>query len=362
MYNINYFKNLKTMNDYKPIINLIGSEKFFLENLKKVPDKNRLKEWSRNLELKLKEEFQNYPVVYYIFKYREIEDNFEFDLNNALRTLEKIEEYFEKKSEDLPPHIEDLLSKILDLLKNSEEFDSKNLNIRDFEIWENEVGDFIEMHFIGAFSEDFQRITNSEYKGTVIEDGKEKIKEYIPVVWSHLANIRNILLEIMFELGKKNIKIIKNKKSIRSKMRCFLLDKPECSEIINLYEDWIFEAYDYSDEITEKAVNEINKVLSQFNLIPKPAKDYRRSKDFMCKICQMTQESKYFLADISGFNKNVILETGIAIGLSKKVFIISRDDPKEISDLERSEITIYTKDNLDKLKLDFMSLLKNELP
>lgn len=350
------------MNNYKLVLDFIESEKSFLRELKKVPDKNRLKEWSRNLELKLKKEFENYPVVYYIFKYRGIRDNFEFDLNNALRTLEKIGEYFEKKSEDLPHYIEDLLSKTLNLLKNSEEFDSKNLKIRDFEIWENEVGDFLEMYFIGAFSEDFQRITNSEYKKTIIMDAKETVLELIPVVLSHLANIRSILLEIAFELSKKNTKIIKNKKLIRSKMRCFLLDKPECSEIINLYESWIFEAYDYSDEITEKAVNEINKVLSQFNLIPKPAKDYRRSKDFMCKICQMIQESKYFLADISGFNKNVVLETGIAIGLSKKVFIISRDDPKEISDLERSEITIYTKNNLDKLKLDFMSLLKNELP
>lgn len=350
------------MNNYKPIINLLGSEKFFLEKLRKVPDKNRLKEWSRNLELKLKKEFENYPEIYYIFKYRETEDNFEFDLNNALKTLEKIEEYFAKKLEDIPPHIEDLLSKTLDLLKNSEEFDLKNINIRDFEIWENEVGNFIEMYFIGAFSADLQRITNSEYKRTVTMDGKETVRVSIPVVWSHLANIRNILLEIMFELGKNNTRIIKNRKLIRSKIRCFLLDKPECSEPINLYENWIFEAYDYSDEITENAVNEINKVLSQFNLIPKSAKDYRRSKDFMCKICQMIQESKYFLADISGFNKNVVLETGIAIGLSKKVFIISRGDPKEISDLERSEMTIYTKDNLDKLKLDFMSLLKNELP
>jgi len=350
------------MNNHKHLIDLIEPEKSFLNQIKEHPDKNRLKDWSRNFELILKQESRSYPEIYYFFRYREITDNFEVDINNDLKTLEEIENYLEEKSDNLPSHINDLFDRSLNFLENSEKFDSKNLKRRDFEIWENDVGNFLEMSFIDSFINDFRKLTESECKTIVISDGKERIRDEIPVVWSHLANIRSLLLEIIFKLGKNDERIINMKKPAINKIRCFLLDRPECSEDISPNKNWIFEAYNYSDKDTENTINNINNtVLSQFDLIPKSAGHYRRSKDFMCKICQLIQESKYFLADLSDYNKNVILETGIAIGLSKKVFIISRHELKEMSDLIRSEIIIYSKDNIDKLKLNFISLLKNEL-
>lgn len=64
--------------------------------------------------------------------------------------------------------------------------------------------------------------------------------------------------------------------------------------------------------------------------------------DIMCKVCQAIQESGIVLANISGWNPNVVFELGLAYGLGKNAILIKNkkeDVPVDIRGLEFIEYT-----------------------
>ncbi|MHB8277474.1 MAG: hypothetical protein ACYDIA_07455 [Candidatus Humimicrobiaceae bacterium] len=143
-------------------------------------------------------------------------------------------------------------------------------------------------------------------------------------------------------------------------MKCFLLGTQLCNKDIRIKENWVFLAYDYGNKEIEKVIKSgIFPVLKEFKLESKVAKDLKVNYDFMCKICKLIQESKYFIADITGLNFNVGFELGIATGIGRDSIIIANKNAKEASDLKRSEAIRYNMENMEEFKSDFSDMLKN---
>lgn len=103
----------------------------------------------------------------------------------------------------------------------------------------------------------------------------------------------------------------------------------------------------------------VSTALKEFGLKPIIAKDVKVNYDFMCKICKLIQESKYFIADITGLNFNVGFELGIAVGIGRDSIIIADKSAKEASDLKRNEAIKYSLENTESFKHDLVEMIKN---
>lgn len=142
-------------------------------------------------------------------------------------------------------------------------------------------------------------------------------------------------------------------------MKCYLTGNKECNLNIKEKKDQIFIAYNYKYKNVEKVIEEaIIPALNELNIKYKIAKLEIRTKDFFCKICELIQESKYFLVNLTNPTFNVGLELGLALGLDKEVILIASKRTKLPSDLVRQEVIFYGKD-LEKLKKDFIKCFEN---
>jgi hypothetical protein len=142
-------------------------------------------------------------------------------------------------------------------------------------------------------------------------------------------------------------------------MKCYLTGNKVCNLNIKEKPDQIFIAYNYKYKNVEKSVEEvIIPALNQLNIEYKIAKLEIRTKDFFCKICELIQQSRLFLANLTNPTFNVGLELGLALGLDKEVILIASTRTKLPSDLIRQEVIFYSKD-MDKLKNDFIKCIKN---
>jgi len=142
-------------------------------------------------------------------------------------------------------------------------------------------------------------------------------------------------------------------------IKCFITGTPFCNQNIMLRDNWVFLAYDYSNKDIEKIMGVVSSVLNEFELEPKIAKDVKVNYDFMCKICKLIQESKYFIADITGLNFNVGFELGIAVGIGRDSIIIAEKSSKEASDFKRTEAIKYSLENTEEFKNNFKKMIKN---
>lgn len=137
-------------------------------------------------------------------------------------------------------------------------------------------------------------------------------------------------------------------------MKCYLTGHKVCNLSMKEKQDQIFIAYNYKYKNVEKTINDaIIPALDQLNIKYKIAKQEIRTKDFYCKICELIQQSKYFLANLTNPTFNVGLELGLALGLDKEIILIASTRTKLPSDLVRQEVIFYGKD-LNKLKDDFI--------
>ncbi len=142
-------------------------------------------------------------------------------------------------------------------------------------------------------------------------------------------------------------------------MKCYLTGHKVCNLKIKEKKDQIFIAYNYKYKNVEKIIEEaVIQVLNRLSIKYKIAKLEIRTKDFFCKICELIQESKYFLVNLTNPNFNVGLELGLALGLDKEVILIASKRTKLPSDLVRQEVILYGK-NLEKLKRDFIECFEN---
>ena len=142
-------------------------------------------------------------------------------------------------------------------------------------------------------------------------------------------------------------------------MKCYLTGHKVCNLDIKEKPDQIFIAYNYKYKNVERTIEEaIIPALNNLKLNYKIAKLEIRTKDFFCKICELIQESKYFLANLTKPTFNVGLELGLALGLDKSIILIASKRTRLPSDLVRQEVIFYNKD-MGKLKQDFIKCFKN---
>ncbi|MCL4378715.1 MAG: hypothetical protein M1409_10150 [Actinobacteria bacterium] len=142
-------------------------------------------------------------------------------------------------------------------------------------------------------------------------------------------------------------------------MKCYLTGHKVCSLDTKENPDQIFIAYNYKYKNVEATIEKaIIPALNNLKLNYKIAKLEIRTKDFFCKICELIQESKYFLANLTNPTFNVGLELGLALGLDKSIILIASSRTKLPSDLVRQEVIFYNKD-MGRLKQDFIKCFKN---
>jgi hypothetical protein len=142
--------------------------------------------------------------------------------------------------------------------------------------------------------------------------------------------------------------------------KCFLTGSFTCNKEITPNQNGVFLAYEYDNENIYKIIeNYVKPILADYKLEPIIAGEKKFNYDFMCKICKLIQESKYFIADITGLNFNVGFELGIASGLGKDTIIIADEASKESSDLKRTEAIRYKSDNLEDFKKNLYQMISN---
>ncbi len=142
-------------------------------------------------------------------------------------------------------------------------------------------------------------------------------------------------------------------------MKCYITGSKDCNLKIEENSRQIFIAYNYKYKNVEKIIEQaVFPAVRQAGLKYKVARLEVRTKDFFCKICELIQESKYFLANLTNPTFNVGLELGLALGLEKEVILIASRRTRIPSDLIRQEVIFYSKDMKD-LKTKILDCIRN---
>lgn len=142
-------------------------------------------------------------------------------------------------------------------------------------------------------------------------------------------------------------------------MRCYVTGSKTCSLKIEGNSRQIFVAYNYKSKNVEKVIEQaVFPAVRQAGLKYKVARLEVRTKDFFCKICELIQESKYFLANLTNPTFNVGLELGLALGLEKEVILIASRRTRIPSDLVRQEVIFYSK-NMEDLQIKLVNCIKD---
>ena len=142
-------------------------------------------------------------------------------------------------------------------------------------------------------------------------------------------------------------------------MKCYLTGSKICSLKIKENPNRIFIAYNYKYKNVEKVIEEtVFPAIKQAGMNYKVARLEVRTKDFFCKICELIQGSKYFLANLTNPTFNVGLELGLALGLEKEIILIASRRTRIPSDLVRQEVIFYSKD-MEELQAKLIGCIKD---
>jgi len=344
--------------NYKNIIDFINCR---LSELDQVKNPTDLKTIEGFIEINLKADLRLLPELIYFYKFREITENFEIDLQNEINILILIKSLLGKLAlkTEINPEVIKLKSGLTNLLQESEIFDNNKIDDDKFCLWEFKLKKiFDNFEFTFDFKSDFERNVSIRYKDFQIYDGRNNLEIIIPFLQDRLSHQRSLILRILKNLIEIGKEIFEEKKLYN--FHCFVVDSPICNRNIVEKDNQVFVAYDYKDKDIKSIVNYIIPILESHNLKPIIASDKIVNYDFMCKICGLIQESKYILAEISVQNLNVGLELGLAIGFQKKTMLIANKNSKEVGDLKRTDSVRYG-DDLIELKNDFEKMLKSIL-
>lgn len=143
-------------------------------------------------------------------------------------------------------------------------------------------------------------------------------------------------------------------------MRCYLTGSKACSLKIKEDPRQMFIAYNYKYKNVEKVIEQaVFPAIKKAGLKYKVARLEIRTKDFFCKICELVQGSRYFLANLTNPTFNVGLELGLALGLEKEIILIASRRTKIPSDLIRQEVIFYSRD-LEDLKDRIIRCIKSD--
>lgn len=141
-------------------------------------------------------------------------------------------------------------------------------------------------------------------------------------------------------------------------MRCYLTDTKDCGLKIKEKPNHVFIAYNYKYKNVQSIIEDgVIPAFKALKIVHKIAKEEIRTKDFFCKICELIQGSRYFLANLTNPTFNVGLELGLALGLNKDIILIAHKRTRLPSDLIRQEVIFYSKDP-EELKDKLEKMLK----
>jgi len=334
-----------------------------LKEVKTVNSKNELELVKRHLRLSLETDLkEGFPDILYFYEFREKIDNFEDDRRNEIAVLNSVINLIDHviTKPEKNKKIIVLRKDLANLLKDSEIFNKQSINfddIDDFMLWEYKIKEILDpFSFKTDIISTFIKNQEIDINHEVYYDGGSHTRILLPYFFDRLNKQRNLIRRIIKNLIEKGDTIISEVKN--DKFKCFLTDTPECARDIKEKPNQVFIAYDYKDSKIQPIIDYIKEILKSQNLEPVVASDRKVTHDFMCKICQLIQESKFIIAEISNQNLNVGLELGIALGLQKKAILISNKNATEIGDLKRTDSVRYN-ENFKSLKKDIETMLKN---
>lgn len=227
----------------------------------------------------------------------------------------------------------------------------------------------IEKELINALSKETDSLVRQFIKKVIIGDKKYEVRDdpKVEPVWEGInvtnpPTVRSLFLEAFKkssgEIFDAFCEIAVNSHEYeeflseafkRFRFKCPLHPQVSCSHII-LKTNEIFVAHTFNIEMKDdlrKAIDEaIRKALPEYNSYY--ADQEITSGDMFCKICQKIQGSKFAIFEVSEgcnackrANSNVTLELGIAYGVGKRAFLISRMGSGRLADIARQDSLEY---------------------
>jgi hypothetical protein len=138
---------------------------------------------------------------------------------------------------------------------------------------------------------------------------------------------------------------------------CFLTSAHYCGRNPDIKADQAFLAIPFKREFDDVS-KKVKEVFKKKKINVRRIDDRFANTALLCEICNLIQESKFFIADISELNPNVFFELGLAHGLSRIVIIINDKNAKIPADIsapiriiyDRKCLTDFSKELLQKIR------------
>jgi len=254
-----------------------------------------------------------------------------------------------------------LIQELNDLLSEFKIYDKSGVTLEDIDSFlflESRLGEVFERYrfkidFLSTFIENCQVPVT---KLVEFDNAPSFNRPLIVRFLDRLHRQRDLIIRLIRNLNERGNAIFSIKRN--REFTCFLTNAPECVKDIKEKPGQVFIAYDFKDTEMKRVMKYIREILTSQNFNPIDAGDKRVTHDFMCKICQMIQESDFIIGEISNQNTSVGLEIGLALGLQKKAILIANKNVPETADLKRTDSIRYD-DNLGVLKKDLEAMLEN---
>jgi tetratricopeptide (TPR) repeat protein len=126
--------------------------------------------------------------------------------------------------------------------------------------------------------------------------------------------------------------------------RCFKLGVPQCAWDLEQDPLRVFVAMPFRAEQENMYQYALKPAIEQVGLRDWKADEDIRNVDIMCKTCRSVQRSSYGMADITGWNPNVMFELGLLYGYGKRTLLLNkrgREVPVDLQGLEYIEYEDY---------------------
>lgn len=254
-----------------------------------------------------------------------------------------------------------LIQELKALLSDFEIYDKPSVALADidnFLFLESRLGEVFEHYrfkidFLSTFIENCQVAVTKQVE---FDNAPSFNRPLIVQFLDRLRRQRDLIIRLIRNLNERGNAIFSIKRN--REFTCFLTNAPECAKDIKEKPRQVFIAYDFKDVDIYRVMKYVREILTSQNFSPIDAGDKKVTHDFMCKICQMIQESDFIIGEISNQNTSVGLEIGLALGLQKKVILIANKNVPETADLKRTDSIRYS-DNLGVLKKDLEAMLDN---
>jgi len=139
---------------------------------------------------------------------------------------------------------------------------------------------------------------------------------------------------------------------------CFKNLKP-CPFLVEEKANTAFVFMPFEKELQEVYISGIKETLEDLGWTCHRSDEKFDAPEIVCTICKNTQEASLILADLTGRNRNVFLEVGLAFGLEKYVVFLSQS-PEDIPfDAKTFRTIMYDPRKLPELRRKIRALIRS---